>query len=66
MTRWLAFIISALICAAAWASIRSDPLLVDATMSKASEPASVVPWRLYSTCPVDHRNIPILKQGHDA
>jgi hypothetical protein len=64
--RLAAFIIFALICAAAWASIRTKPLLVDATMSKAAEPASVVPWRLLTVCPIGRRNIPTLPNERTA
>lgn len=34
--------------------------VVDAQMVNVSEPVAAVPWRLYMTCPVDHRNVPVL------
>jgi hypothetical protein len=35
------------------------PLLVDSAFEESTKPASP-PWRLYTRCPVNERNIPIL------
>jgi hypothetical protein len=37
---------------------QKHPLLVDAAIRESNEP--VIPWRLYSHCPVDRRNVPYL------
>jgi hypothetical protein len=37
----------------------THPLLVDAAIRESNEP--VIPWRLYSHCPVDRRNVPYLE-----
>ena len=59
MTRWLAaalFAIVLIALAVYWS--REHPLAMP--LVHASEPASAVPWRLYTTHPVDRRNVPVL------
>ena len=37
------------------------PLLVDAAIRESTAPAPP-PWRLYSHCPVDRRNVPVIQE----
>lgn len=45
-----------------WREHRPAEVLVEpVAVTPSSEPASRVPWRLYSTCPVNRTNVPILQ-----